>query len=453
MVIGSRSIAIVLGMGLLGVLAGCAPKPLILKGPRFDLRTPLDTVRAEAAKGQGDLTETRPPNRAASVVLSPPVVNADWSQGNGGPRHHMRQPALGAALNPLWSAPIGRGNDKRHTITATPVVAGGRVYTLDSRAGVTATGTDGRVLWRQDVTPPGEQAKDASGGGLAYGDGKLFVTSDFGELVALDPASGHILWRQRLPAPAAGAPAVEGGTVYVMAANSTAWAVNAADGKVRWQLASTSGEGGLTGGAAPALSGRFAVLPFASGMLIGVLKPGGTQIWTTPVVGARPGEGYAALTDFSADPVILGQRVFVGNSTGQVMSLDLNTGNKVWSVREGALGNLWVAGNAVFFVSDHNRLVRLDAATGTPVWSVPLPYYKPVRNPRNRRDIFVQYGPIIAGGRLIVASSDGTLRSFDPVSGKALGIVSLGADAATAPVVAGRTLYVVTSDGRLRAFR
>ncbi|MBC7142188.1 MAG: PQQ-binding-like beta-propeller repeat protein, partial [Rhodobacteraceae bacterium] len=59
----------------------------------------------------------------------------------------------------------------------------------------------------------------------------------------------------------------------------------------------------------------------------------------------------------------------------------------------------------------------------------------------------------LAGGRLVVASSDGLIRSFDPTSGALLSSVELPNGAASAPAIAGGVLYVVTKDGKLRAFR
>jgi outer membrane protein assembly factor BamB len=66
---------------------------------------------------------------------------------------------------------------------------------------------------------------------------------------------------------------------------------------------------------------------------------------------------------------------------------------------------------------------------------------------------FAHFGPVVAGGRVIVASSDGVLRVFDPVSGALTGQVELPNGAASAPVVAGGVLYVIDRDGTLRAFR
>ena len=66
---------------------------------------------------------------------------------------------------------------------------------------------------------------------------------------------------------------------------------------------------------------------------------------------------------------------------------------------------------------------------------------------------FANYGPVLAGGRLIVPSSDGTLRQFDPVSGALLAEMPLPGGAASNPVVAGGVLYLMTGDGQLAAFR
>ncbi|MDH5529511.1 MAG: PQQ-binding-like beta-propeller repeat protein, partial [Paracoccaceae bacterium] len=72
---------------------------------------------------------------------------------------------------------------------------------------------------------------------------------------------------------------------------------------------------------------------------------------------------------------------------------------------------------------------------------------------KKRRTIFAHFGPVLAGGRLVIASSDGLIRSIDPASGAVISTLEMAGGAASAPVVAGRTLYVVTQNGQLHAFR
>ncbi|PZX17602.1 outer membrane protein assembly factor BamB [Palleronia aestuarii] len=422
----------------LALLAACGGEDVILPGERLDLREDRVTAQAQV-------------DRALPISLPAALMRDAWTHRASDAAHDIPHAALSPLPRPIFSVPIGQGENRRHRISADPVVADGRVFTVDSRARVTAHGTDGRTLWSVDLTPPGDPG-DASGAGLAVEGGRLFVSTAFGDLVALDPATGRRFWAQDLGAAAAGAPTVSGGIVYVVARDATAWAIDVANGRVRWTEQGTPSLNGVVGGAAPAISGEMIVLPFASRELAGVLRQGGTRLWTANVAGTRLGEVYATIGDISGDPVIEGGRVYAGNPSGRTAAFDLRSGEQIWSARDGAMSPVLVAGGSVFSVSDQAELLRLDAATGERIWGTELPYLVPSRLSR-RRGVVTHYGPILAGGRLWVASGDGRLRAFSPQSGALLAEIELPGGAATNPVVAGGALYVVSQDGQLLAFR
>ncbi|MCA3557170.1 MAG: PQQ-binding-like beta-propeller repeat protein, partial [Rhodobacter sp.] len=123
-----------------------------------------------------------------------------------------------------------------------------------------------------------------------------------------------------------------------------------------------------------------------------------------------------------------------------------------WAAIEGATAAVAVGGGSVFMVNDEARLLRLDAATGNVIWQVELPYFVNYR-PNRRKAIFAHYGPILAGGRVVVASSDGLLRFFSPVDGSLSGSLEIPGGAAASPVAAGGVIYVVGTEGQLHAFR
>jgi outer membrane protein assembly factor BamB len=103
-------------------------------------------------------------------------------------------------------------------------------------------------------------------------------------------------------------------------------------------------------------------------------------------------------------------------------------------------------------ISDLNELLRLDVSDGSRIWGVPLPRFTANR-PTRRSEVVAHHGPVLAGGRVLVASNDGALRSFDPQSGALLGTFEVPGGATSDPVVAGGVLYVVSSKGQLHAFR
>lgn len=434
------------GMAVLGVavaLAGCE-KEVHLEGERLDPRAVLDgTVVADPA----------------SVVEGPRAIslphvqaNADWPQRGGNPGHALVNAAIGAGLSQVWSAPIGQGQSKRYRIAAAPVAAGGRIFTLDSQSQLTATGTNGATLWTADIAPPGDRDDDATGSGLAVENGMVFVTSGFAELMALDAATGKILWRQDFDAGIGGAPAVADGVVYVLARDGSAWAVQAADGKVLWQFGGVPGKVGMAGVSAPAISGKMVIFPFATGEMLALDRGTGHPVWKAEVAGSRLGRGYTMISDLTGDPVVSGNTVYAGSSAGRLGAFNASTGAQIWAATEGAVSPVQVAGGSVFLISDENRLMRLDAANGNQIWSVDLPYYI-AEKIKKQNEIHVNLGPVLAGGKLFVVSSDGLVRSFDPATGALTGQAELPGGAATDPIVAGSTLYVVSRSGQLHAFR
>ncbi|MEO8531213.1 MAG: hypothetical protein ABI459_08305, partial [Deltaproteobacteria bacterium] len=142
-------------------LTGCKKREEILPGQRFDTRIPLEEtvpdadgiVPAVAIEG----------NRSEKIAIGAAVNLSQWVNRGGTPTHD--QPNLAFTANPrlVFASAIGQGNDRKHRITADPIVAGGRIFTLDSYATVTATGTNGATAWSVDLTPPSDKVGDASG--------------------------------------------------------------------------------------------------------------------------------------------------------------------------------------------------------------------------------------------------------------------------------------------------
>ncbi len=434
----------------LGLLASCSEREVILSGERFDVRTPLSASVPTEGEAQPIAPEVA--NRSVPISLPAPVALADWTHRGSNPRHLSPHSTLSAQPARIWSASIGEGNSRRYRIVTTPVVAGGRVFTLDARNGLTATSTGGGTLWRVDLTLPSDRGGEAAGGGLAYGDGRLYVTTAYGELIAIDPASGGVVWRQRFDAPVTGAPTVDNGIVYVAARDSSGWAVDATDGRLRWEIPGIPATAGVAGAAGPAVADRLVMFPFPSGQLLAALRVGGAEIWQASVAGNRLGTGRSGLFEITGDPVVAGSVTYVANALGRVAAIDTATGQRIWDAVEGATSTLAVAGGSVFLVNDRATLVRLDAATGEVIWAAEMPFFRN-ETIRRRKAVTAHYGPVLAGGRLVVASSDGVLRLFSPTDGSLQVEVSLPGGAASAPVVAGGVLYVVGADGQLHAFR
>ncbi len=436
----------------LAMLGACAEPELILPGQRFDVRADLDaSIPVQGQPAPVDTTG-RAPDLSLPISLPGQVANADWTHRGGNARHMPPHGALSAQPVRVFSVNIGAGNSRKNRISAAPVVADGRVFTLDSAARLAATSTGGGALWAVDLAPSVDRGTAVSGGGLAYGAGKVFAATGYGELVAIDPASGAVIWRQRLGAPVTGAPSVEGNTVFVVGRDSSGWGVDTETGRVRWTLAGTPAAAGMIGSSAPAITDRAVLLPSDSGEVVAALKGTGVRIWGTDVAGQRRGRAYAIVGDITGDPVVVGDVTYIGTAAGRTNAVSTASGELIWSAMEGALGPVLPVGGSVFLVNDEARLVRLDATTGQVIWSVDMPYFVN-QTAKRRKAITAHYGPVLAGGRIVVASGDGLLRLFNPVNGALVATADIPGGAASQPALAGGLLYVVGANGQLHAFR
>ncbi|WP_380052913.1 PQQ-binding-like beta-propeller repeat protein [Falsihalocynthiibacter sp. SS001] len=444
-VIPRKSKSLIAGFVVAALLAACGNKEEILQGERLDIRAPMSaTANPENASGAVATAPSFAARRAS--------VNGSWTHTNGSPQHLISHPALGTNLRPLWSVDIGEGDSARYRISTNPVASGGRIYTMDSRSQVMAHATNGGKVWSRNLTPPTESRDDTAGGGLAISGDILIASTGFGELVAMSAATGGTIWTQRLDAVLSGPPTIYNGLVYAVTRDNVAWALNLNDGRIQWQLAAAPSDSGILGAASPSVNSNIALFPFSSGEIIATFPKGGLRVWSASLAGRRAGAAYAGFNDITSDPVIVGGSVYAGNAAGRTIKVDRNNGEVIWTATEGAYGPVWPEGNSVFLINDQAALVRLNSSTGQTLWKVDLPYFTEEKI-KKRKSIYAHYGPVLAGGRLWVGSSDGALRSFNPTTGALLSTVELPGGATSAPIVVGQTLYIVTKDGSLRAFR
>lgn len=430
----------VLGLSML-TLAACGERELILDGERFDIREGTSEAALE-----GEQSATR------AFAAPTPTNYSAWTHRGGDATRNLSHPALNTSLKQLFSVDIGAGNGRKQRLTADPVVAGGRVFALDSASRISAVSTSGSMLWSKDLIPASDKDRDASGGGLALGTDAVFATTGFGELFALDPETGATLWRQKLEAPVTSAPTFSDGLVYVVTRDSRAWAIDAETGRIRWQLAGAPSEATLIGGSGPLIAGRVAIVPFGSGELVAALKRSGLRVWGSAVAGQRRGRAYATISDITGDPVFYDGKVYAANAGGRVVAITPASGQRLWSANEGAYSPPLPVGDSVFMISEQGELLRLDRETGARIWGQRLPYFEN-RRLKRRQAVYAHFGPVLAGGRLIVASNDGLMRSYDPATGALTGTTDLRGGAASNPAIVDGTLYIVTEKGQLAAFR
>ena len=384
------------------------------------------------------------------VLLPPPYLNAAWPQAGGNAAHAMHHLQVADGLTQAWSRDFGAGSEGDQRILSGPVSANGLVFTMDRDFMIRAWRVDnGQPVWTYDPQVP-EEDEEAFGGGLAYDEGKLFASTGFAQLIAIDAAQGTELWRANLPGPMRAAPTAGSNTVVAITIDNQATAFNATTGEQAWTHSGFSETAGLLGGASPAIDGNMVVVPYSSGELFALRLGTGRSLWSDTLTTVRRVDTLSTLADIRGLPIIDRGVVYAVSHAGRTVALDARTGGRVWDQQLGGLQSPWIAGEFVYFITTEGNLLCLTRRGGRVKWVSSLPVWE---DPEDRQDPISWVGPVLAGDRLLLANNLGEVWAVSPYDGKALGKIDVGSAIRVPPIVANGTVFVQTENGSLLAYR
>ncbi len=96
------------------------------------------------------------------------------------------------------------------------------------------------------------------------------------------------------------------------------------------------------------------------------------------------------------------------------------------------------------------EVVCVERENGTVRWITQLQQFE---SERRRRGRIAWAGPVLAGGRLVLAGSHGRAVILSAIDGTIQRQVNLGDPVFVAPIIVNETIYIVTDDARLIALR
>lgn len=433
-----------------------------------------------AGSAAGDGAPAEPPELRVAADWATPAGNL---AGTRAAASSAIQAGNVARLRPRWRFRFPGEPGFSGNFASVPLAVGSRVFVQDLKSSVYALDRQsGRLLWARRAQRP-------SGGpnGLAAAWGKIFASSPTGTF-ALDARTGKLLWQARLTSrrnPVTIAPVAARGLVYTsttgMAAGGrgTIYALDAADGRVRWRFDTIRdpwrfpGEAG--GGGAwfpPSLDGRGRVY-------FGTANPypwGGSR--------RRPNGGmYPGPVLYTDSLVVLdaahGQLVWTDQVTPHdVRDLDFQATPILARVRRGGRSL-----DVVIGAGKSGRVVAWDRLTHRRLWQTAVGLHVNDRGPLPREPVRVCPGLLggvetpmaLAPGRLLVPVVDlcfvesafgtsvsvfhradyskgrGELVALDPATGSKVWVRRFASPVFGCATVANAVVFTATYDGRVLA--
>ena len=440
---------LLLALAATTTLGGCA----VIDGVRGDSgkknNTPTIGNRVDILGIERD-TEVDPALSGVAVTLPPAAVNEAWAQPGGNASKSPGHVELGQGLSRIWTAKV-TGANPRARLAASPVMSDGRIYVVDTTARVTAFDANtGAQIWSNALEIEKDGKPSRFGGGVSATGTNVFATNGVGDVASLAADTGALVWKKRPAGPLRGAPTLSNGNVYVMTQDNQIYALRQSDGEAQWNEAGPVAASGIFGVGAPAAAQGTIIAGYSSGELAAYRYENGRSLWSDTLSRTAMSTSVSTLTDIDADPVIDRGRVFALGKGGRMASYELVSGQRIWEINIAGISTPVTSGEWVFVMTDEARLLCVARSTGKIRWISKLQRYK---NEKKKKKPISWYGPVLAGGRLVITNSHGAVWSVAPDEGTATEILDVGNDVSLAPIVAKNILYILDDSGRISAFR
>lgn len=365
------------------------------------------------------------------VLLASTLVGCSlWGGGAEKPKPAdlgANVPVLG--VRQAWAAQIGGLKSMPlmvHVQASTISVASadGTVASIDAR-----TGGD---LWRT--------ALDESLAAGVGSDGKwTAVVTGRNEIVVLE--SGRELWRKRLSSQVYTAPLVAGARVFVLGADRSVTAFDAANGARLWNVA-RPGEPLVLRQPGVLLAVDDTLVTGSSGRLVGLNPDNGVVRWEAPLASSRGTNDVERLVDLVAPVSRVDSSVCVRAFQMAVGCVNVGRGMVDWV--QMASGGQGIQGNEELVVGTESNgvVVAWSRRDGRKLWSTDRLQYRKLT------------APLVLGRSVVVGDESGLVHFLSRDDGAPLNRVQTdGSGITVTPVVAADTLIVVTRNGSVFGYR
>ena len=299
------------------------------------------------ARGYGSRTIREPFQRKRKVMIRIYRPALQWPVYGASPLRSQAQSEI--ALRPPFRVVWSRGMGSLIEFPA--VVSDGVAYIGNARGAIRALSMRfGSLVWRHDI-PHGKLAASPA----VAGDEVLVHGMD-GHVWALDRANGRLRWYRTIGSPIESSPVVWHGTDYFGTWSGRLYALNVRTHRIRWSRAL-----GAKITSSVAVAGRTVYVGDYAGRIWALSARTGRTRWVRHVNGRVYGT-----------PAIAHRKVFVPSSTGGSLTAFTTGGRYLWSVHTGSYvySSPAASRGRVFFGSYNGVFYCVSARSGRVLWRV-----------------------------------------------------------------------------------
>ncbi|NAW70663.1 outer membrane protein assembly factor BamB [Vibrio sp. V27_P1S3P104] len=336
----------------------------------------------------------------------------------------------------VWRSSIGDGVGHYFSNLA-PEYAYDKIFVANREGEVKALNPEnGQPFWR--VRLQGDVPARLSGG-ITAAYGQLFIGSENGEVIALDAESGNVNWRANIEGEVLAPVAADNNFIIANSSRGILVALDASTGEQKWTISTDVPSLTLRGDSQPVTTSGGVFWGTPSGRLAAAIVERGQLIWQLPVGQPKGATEIDRLVDVDAAPLIIGANLYTIGFNGQLMAIDLRSGNPLWKRNYSSTTNMASDGSRLFLITDKDHVVAVDARSGTELWS------------NKQLEHRLLTAPKIIDGYVVVGDSEGYLHWFDRGSGEFVAQQLIHKSGfAVGPLALDDGYLVITRDGKIK---
>jgi len=342
---------------------------------------------------------------------------------------------------------IGSGEEWETELIPNPVAVGDILYVIDSVGVVSAHSIYNvkKVLWIKNTTPEGNE-HEAIGGGIEYSDGKLIISTGYGDLIALNIENGDEIWRTKTMLPLRSAPVISGKSIFVVNMQNEVLSFDINNGEELWGYSGIREITGVIGSSAPIVDGKLLIIPFTSGELSVLNKKTSREIWSEFISSKKYSSISKAFSDIDAKPLVKRNRIFVASNAGVIKAFNKQNGKPLWTQEILVNSDIHSAGDFLFFITGDSELVCAYDKTCGIKWKTQLPIYE---NAEEKEDLIHWTTPVIVNGEIFVIGSHGIMINASAYDGGIIKKYAVPKDIYNKQIFIGNNMFLVNKDGYL----
>jgi len=388
-----------------------------------------------------------PQLRDSRVIIPNAVRNSSWPYPGGSIDNSLHNLIGPEYLNQISKFNIAKGSSKNAFLLSSPIIVNGKIYSLGSDSKVKSYDLKTKKrLWQKDMSMKKEQKKEGFGGGISYENGMIFVTNGFGNVIAMNANTGEEIWKINIRIPIRSAPISFDNKVYVISHDNQVFAINSLNGDILWNHRGILESASVLSSNSVSIDGGLVFVPYSSGEIYAIRSLNGSVVWTDTLARTGSSTSLSEINSITARPVTDNGRMISISHAGRMISVDISSGERLWTLDISGTETPWVSGDWVFALSKNSELVGVSRNAGKIKWVTQLEQYV---NEEKREDPIRWSGPVMISDKLFVISSHGVAAFISPQTGEIIETNKIPGSFFIAPVIVDGVIYLLNDSGDL----